>query len=427
MNQGGLFTRDYLTFGIRDTRAWKDLRDEDTAAIAADFKTTFDRFPITKSPNETRTEDDLIWKVLHTLGWTDFVRQQALSAKGRENIPDGLLFSDAEAKARSDRRISYEKYEEGLVVVESKKWNRALDRAGRSKDESEVPSSQMLRYLRRVDDLTKGKLRWGILTNGRLWRLYYQGAKSISEDFCELDLAAILGIAGFSDLAGPRTAEDRAHWLKVFVLLFRCESFLVSEAQAKTFHEIALEQGKFYEDRVAKDLSRVVFEDVFPALAKGIAASDPKGPASPDRAYLLQVKEAALILLYRLLFVVYAEDRNLLPVQDLRYDDYGLRKKVRNEIAERIDDNDVFSDSRADYWNRTKDLFEGIAKGDKSIGLPPYNGGLFDGSEALLLDRVKLPDAIFAPVIDKLCRVERDGRRRYINYRDLSVQQLGSI
>ena len=48
----------------------------------------------------------------------------------------------------------------------------------------------MLRYLRRVDDLTSGKLRWGILTNGSRFRLYYQGARSVSEQFFEADLAA---------------------------------------------------------------------------------------------------------------------------------------------------------------------------------------------------------------------------------------------
>ena len=58
---------------------------------------------------------------------------------------------------------------------------------------------------------------------------------------------------------------------------------------------------------------------------------------------------------------------------------------------------------------------------------PAYNGGLFDAAENPLLDRVRLPDAVFAPVIDSLCRTMRDGQRRYINYRDLSVQQLGSI
>ncbi|MGQ0484480.1 MAG: hypothetical protein ACT4SY_03895 [Hyphomicrobiales bacterium] len=426
MNQGGLFTRDYLTHGVKQTAAWASVDDARLDSLAKELKAVLAGFPVDGKPSETRTEDDLIWPVLRILGWTHHVRQQALSAKGRENIPDGLLFADVQAKSRADRRISYEKYEEGLCIVESKKWNRLLDRPGRSKDESEVPSSQMLRYLRRIEDLTSGKLRWGILTNGRIWRLYFQGAKSVAEDFCELDLAAILGIEGYTDLA-TLPAEDRAHWLKVFVLIFRRESFLAAPGETRTFHDISLEQGRFYEETVAKSLANVVFGEVFPELAKGIAANDPEAPSSRDRAYLMQVKEAALILLYRLLFVLYAEDRNLLPVQDKRYDDYGLRVKVRNDIGRRIDANDSFSETRAAYWNHTKELFEGIANGDKSIGLPPYNGGLFDASETPILDRVKLPDSILAPVIDKLCRVEREGRRRYINYRDLSVQQLALL
>ena len=170
MNQGGLFTRDYLTEGICETAEWKAIPDTYLAALAASLMAILNAFPIDKAPSETRTEDDLIWRVLPLLGWTSWVRQQALAAAGRENVPDGLLFADAEAKARADQRIAVEKYAEGLCLVESKKWNHPLDRPGKSKDESEVPSSQMLRYLRRAEDLTGDRMRWGILTNGRLWR-----------------------------------------------------------------------------------------------------------------------------------------------------------------------------------------------------------------------------------------------------------------
>ncbi len=424
MNQGSLFARDYLTYAVRDTAAWKALTDDEVASIATHLKTWFGAFPKDDKTTEQRTEDDLIWKVLPRLQWSDWVRQEQLSIKGDGNKPDGLMFANAEAKIRADGRISYEKYDEGTCIVESKKWNFPLDRAGKSKTEKEAPSSQMLRYLQRLEDLTKSKLRWGVLTNGRIWRLYFKGAKSGAEGFCELDLADILGIEGHS--LPLTTAEDRAHWLKVFILVFRRESFLRIDGHS-SFHEISLERGKLYEESVAKDLSKVVFEDVFPELVKAVAKNDPLAPKKVTPEYLAQVKEGALILLYRLLFVLYAEDRNLLPVEDQRYDDYGLRKKVRNDIGDRIDRNDVFSDSRSSYWSQTKGLFKGIANGDKSIGLPPYNGGLFDETEMPILARVELPDDVFAKVIDSLCRVTRDGKRRYINYRDLSVQQLGSI
>ena len=84
-----------------------------------------------------------------------------------------------------------------------------------------------------------------------------------------------------------------------------------------------------------------------------------------------------MIFLYRLLFVLYAEDRGLLPVNDPRYDDYGLRRRVRDDVARRMQDGDTFSAHAASYYHHLTTLFTLIDTGDASIGLPPYNGGLF--------------------------------------------------
>ena len=44
-----------------------------------------------------------------------------------------------------------------------------------------------------------------MLTNGRLWRLYWQGALSVSEDFLEVDLGKVFGLPGCeTDLLDPR-------------------------------------------------------------------------------------------------------------------------------------------------------------------------------------------------------------------------------
>ena len=67
-----------------------------------------------------------------------------------------------------------------------------------------------------------------------------------------------------------------------------------------------------------------------------------RSPGNPE-SELDESRDAALIFLYRLLFVLYAEDRGLLPVNDARYDDYGLRKRVRDDIARRMADEDTFS------------------------------------------------------------------------------------
>ena len=116
------------------------------------------------------------------------------------------------------------------------------------------------------------------------------------------------------------------------------------------------------------------------------------------------MREATLILLYRLLFILYAEDRDLLPVRDTRYDDYALREKVRGDVGRRKDLGDDLSSatSGARYWSAIDDLCRAIDQGDISIGLPPYNGGLFDRQRTPLLSDIRLGDEVMAEAIDAL-------------------------
>ena len=83
------------------------------------------------------------------------------------------------------------------------------------------------------------------------------------------------------------------------------------------------------------------------------------------------------------------------------------------------------------YYNRLTTLFTLIDRGDPSIGLPPYNGGLFAPEAAPLLQRVQLADDVVAPIIYELSHTrtapKEDATRPFVNYRDMSVQQLGSI
>ncbi len=419
--QGSLFSSDFLTETIVSLEDWKALDEERLDEYRDKLQAVFSGFPTDQTPNEAQTEDDLIWPVLQCLGWTASLRQQNLSARGRDDVPDGLLFSgDAEKSHANEFAEEWRRYEFGLAVVESKRWLRPLDRRSGRRGEETAPSTQMLRYLRRVDDLTTGKLRWGILTNGDRWRLYFQGARSVSEQFFEINLASVLGLPGHNEDLFALSDEDRRHWLKVFVFCFRRSAFVPDAADSRTFHQRAMEEGRFYEERVAANLSDLVFGEVFPMLTRAIATAKPDAP-------LHEVREAALIFLYRLLFILYAEDRNLLPVRDKRYDDYGLREKVRGDVRRRKDRNDTFSATAARYWSSIDDLCMAIDQGDASIGLPPYNGGLFDREGTPLLSGIRLGDQVMADVIDALSFEQAEGGRRYINYRDLSVQQLGSI
>ena len=314
---GRLFTEYFLTDGIKATAEWRE-----SVSFAGEFGSFRDgvreRYVALMrldSPNEAVTEQEIVRPVLELLGWADYLPQQG--ASGNEDIPDHLLFSDADSKERAGERSSArERYRDALAVEESKRSGLSLDaRDADAGNRSGTPHGQILRYLTTAEIESDGRIRWGVLTNGGVWRLYDHLSRPRATGYFEIDLGEALEPGN----------EDA---LRAFYLLFRRESFVPQDGAVGTFLESALAEGKRYEAQVAQDLSSVVFARVFPSLVEALA----KASGEP----LPEVRQAALIFLYRLLFVLYAEDRGLLPVNDTRYDDYGLRKPVRDDVADRM-------------------------------------------------------------------------------------------
>ena len=426
MLRGGLFTHEYLLEGIKESEAWKALDDTAFASVRAEIEKRLNSIQKFRKPTEAETEDELIWPVLEALGWKNSLPQQNLSISGREKVPDGLLFGDSDFKNKAAAEKSWSRFRHGLCIMEAKRWNRILDR----KDNSDpggagIPSNQILSYLRRVDDVTRGKVRWGILTNGRQWRLYFQGADSVAEEYLEIDFGGVFHLSGYQPglLDDIRFSPD--HVLRLFLLLFGCDAF-VSAHHGQTLHALVRDQGKHWEAGIAADLSRVVFDELYPKLVTSIAEHDPKRDAGLSAEYLSEVRQGALIFLYRLLFVLYAEDRHLLPVERDAYQEFALNK-LRDEIAKKFAERSEFSTRATLYWARLETIFDAIGGGDDTLGIPQYNGGLFQDAEAPVLARCKLPDKVVAEIIFPLSHEKAEPRPKYINYRDLSVQQLGSI
>ena len=406
---GRLFTDYFLTDGIKETDEWKS-SVEDVEAFATFMDGVGQRYEAlcrSGDPNEAVTEQELIRPVLELLGWTHYLPQQGSALN--EDIPDHLLFADSESKdhATAERNPKH-RFRHATVVQESKRFGLPLDRREEDDDvRVRTPHGQILRYLLTADIESEANIRWGVLTNGKVWRLYDHRSRPRATGYFEADLEVLL-------------QSEKEDDLRIFHLLFHRESYVKQAGAATTFLETALEEGRRYEDKVAQDLSGVVFERVFPDLVEALA--EKSGESLPV------CRDAALVFLYRLLFVLYAEDRGLLPVSDSRYDDYGLRKRVREDIAGRMADGDAFSAIATNYYDRLVSLFKIINSGDPSIGLPAYNGGLFASDTAPMLEVIRLSDAEIAPIIYDLSHAkDPQNQRRFVNYRDMSVQQLGSI
>ena len=414
MIRGTLFSRFFLDGGVRLTEAYQALDPVSVNALRDLAQPCLARLAAMERPSEAETESECIFPILGQLGWTYLTQQEP--GRGRRDVADALLFLDPAAKDAAVRLRGPDRFKHGSVVVENEARDTRLDRAS---GEKETPSTQLLRYLSRAQTQSDGAVRWGLLTTGRVWRLYWADAPARAEGFVEFDLDGILGT--MPPPLPPGAAAD--HWMRVFLLLFSTRSLHTDGPGGQTFLDQALAEGKRYQQRVTAALSQTVFDRVFPDLVAAIAAHDPAARIA-DEAWLADVRETALRLLYRLLFLLYAEDRDLLPVRHPGYEAYSLRH-LRDDAATITDQRRVVSAQASTWWPKLRSLFQAISVGDAALGLPAYNGGLFADQPGTLMSRLALPDAVLVPLLDAMSR-EGDPKR-WINYHDLSVQHLGSI
>ena len=150
----------------------------------------------------------------------------------------------------------------------------------------------------------------------------------------------------------------------------------------------------------------------------------------PTPETLATIYGNSLIVLYRLLFVLYAEARELLPLRESptyreQYSLYGL---VR-EVSRRLDSGTTLLTDTGQTWARLRDLFEIINVGSPPLRVATFNGGLFDPQRHSFLDRYSVGDAQLQQALDKLARVvhRQTSQRTFIDYRDLAERHLGTI
>ena len=401
-----LFSQSFLEVGLRETPEYQQISPDFLSRFRQNLRVPYDDLAHNyQDPNEAQTEDALIRPVLDLLGW-NYLPQEPIP--GGSKIPDYTLFVSREDQAAftgtGDLSASQ------LAPAEAKAWGTNLDQGSGV----QCPSGQIQEYLNEYWQVTKGRVRWGILTDGETWRLYRAIGQGPGGEFYptqdswfELNLRDCVGDGG----------QEQRRLLRLF---FHRDSFRIGN-DGYCFLDRALFEANSYVQTVVNTLTNAVFEEVYPQLLKAFFQAEPE--ASPD-----QIQEASLTLLYRLLFLMYAEDRRLLPVGHPTYSNISLRH-LRHEILERMKTNTAFVPGATTYWPRLELLFERVDAGEPVAALPAYNGGLFDREHPALLSRVKLPDEHIANIINSLGAATsvNSADKVLVNFRDLSVVQLGTL
>lgn len=256
---------------------------------------------------------------------------------------------------------------------------------------------------------------WALLTRGSEIRLYAArldtgvGRKGRTETFVEANLALL--------------EQQRAGYLH---LLFSAEA-LSSEG---TIEEILGDSARFAADLALRLRDRVYFKTV-PALAVALAKRIAPQPTNEE---LAAAYEQVMIILFRLLFVAYAEDKDLLPYRSNSLYEAKSLKRLAIETADKHRNGAApnYSSESTALWDRIKDLWAAVGRGRPLWGVPAYNGGLFAEDPSVspagaALANMRLTDDELGPALAWLLLDDSSEGIGPVDFRSLSVREFGTI
>lgn len=374
----------------QDTAAYKireglSLRDEFSLSFRV-ARAHFDKFSKLSNPNRAATVQFIDGILREAFGFDDLSKSPtplALMA-GEDRVP--------------------------IVVVPP---SDELDKASESisGDRRRSATFALQDYLNEYDEAL-----WGLATNGVSIRLMRDNASLTRPAHIEANLAQIF------------ETEDVASFATLWLLIHRSR-FGNAGAPAT---DCSLERWKAAGDKegeAARDRLAIQVEDALRILGSGFLEANPELRARLTSGELNVTDwfNELLKFVYRLIFLMVAEDRNLLHSASAKAEarsayaqGYSLARLRQLAI-------------RRTAWDRHHDKFEGVkivfsalGRGEPRLGLPAL-GGLFSEGQMPDLRAAILSNRALMGAIFKLGWLRQDGALVPINWRAMETEELGSV
>jgi hypothetical protein len=362
-----------------------------------------------KESATTITRETWVLPLLEELGFTLVFQRSAAAAGGSTFAISHRLGADLAAPP--------------VHIVASE---QELDRRG---DGARSPHGLVQDYLNRSDAL------WGIVTNGLKLRLLRNTVRFSKPSFIEFDLEAIFKGNLYSEFVAfyrlmhatrlPRGAGD-AH-----------------ECLLEKYYQQGIEQGGRVRERLRDGV-----QEALEILGTGLLANPESGglrdKLASARLTKIDYYRELLRLIYRLLFLMVAEERRLLFVHDSKiadrqeiYDRWYSIERLRKRA-----DNRFYEDGHIDLWEGLKQtfrLFEDTAYASQ-LGLTALDGELFgrfacadlidtkdEAGPKLRNDRLLSAIWHLSTFEDADGRQRKSAIRRRVNFAGLDVEEFGSV
>jgi len=410
--EGGLLPSDLISRLVNDTRKLSGTREED-------YRLTPGR-QLREIIN--RSWNDLLgaWQVFQpqvarlspedhtaTLTWDRWLLPLfAELGYGRlERFPEAFTIGG------KDYPVSHH-HEQALIHLVG--WNVRLDRrtAGVVGAARAAPHSMVQELLNRTDEHL-----WAIVSNGRQLRILRDNSSLTRAAYVEFDLEQMFSEGIFTDFV--------ALWLLVHA------SRIEGDPQSGCWLEIWANEVRQQGVRALDTLGEG-FEEAIEILGQGFLAHPANGALRESlRDGTLSRQDyyrELLRVVYRIVFLLVAEDRSLLHPPDAsveikeRYARYFSLSRIRDLARRRR------GTKHSDLWEQIGVVARSLGvDGEPALGLPGLNSALWSDEGTADLNVARLSNTHLLSAVRSLSYTRQDQALHRIDYRNLGSEELGSV
>ncbi|WP_030539563.1 N-6 DNA methylase [Sphingobium sp. DC-2] len=257
---------------------------------------------------------------------------------------------------------------------------------------------------------------WGLVTNGVLIRLMRDNASLTRPAYIEADLAQIF--------ANEDAASFSILWLMIHRSRFGQTGAPATDCALEHWRDAGSREGEAARERLADQV-----ELALKCLGSGFLEANPElaGKLKSGEFNLTEWFNELLRLVYRLIFLMVAEDRNLLHPEKAKAE---ARKLYAEGYSLAVLRAQCF---RAATWDKHFDRFEGVkilfkalAHGEERLALPAL-GGLFAEDRLPHLESARLHNKAFMEALYRLSWLSDKAGMVSVNWRAMETEELGSV
>ncbi|WP_421114414.1 Eco57I restriction-modification methylase domain-containing protein (plasmid) [Borreliella americana] len=339
-------------------------------------------------------------------------QQKAGQIEGVESRIDMLLFENDKDKAAFNNKLKEAKknnkpipVEDILLIAEVKRPAFSFD----AKDKVKEAEDQLYRYLNQYQK------HYGILSNGKVWRLYDKSQVLYGEKrYIEFN---------FSKIEEKEEYKEQ-EWFVLFTYLIRKERYL----KTNKIIEVEKEQIAKEKEIIQKTLREILYEKPDDSIVFKIAKSiyDKEFKASSKeitRHILASILEESIIFILRIFFVAYIEDNEIFKKI------LEENKLYRSSISFRYFFYDENIKNKLGY-KKIITIFNLLDKGSNAIKFPIFNGGLFAEDKVKYLNNESLLSiSELEEILVKILFFEEKNikDKKFVEYSKLDPKSFGEL